>query len=190
MKKQFQKPCYHFEVSLRSQQMLENFIEANQRQMQALMEEINRVGNIAINNNQHLHIISRRTWKGLRKFYSSKSLAKAHYFKEYPHLHRTFTRDSRVDRPTPKLPPLHKIDEALFVNEPEPIAPETFSDGDSVTSNPENLSDDSEVNLLAPAGDDYVSPTSEEESSSDQSSSSESSSKGSPSRAPRVTATA
>ena len=95
-----------------------------------------------------------------------------------------------MDRLTPKLPPLHKIDEALFANEPEPIAPETFSDGDSVTSNPEDLSDDSEVNLLAPAGDDYVSPTSEEESSGDQSSSSESSSHGSPSRDPRVTATA
>ena len=156
--------------------------------MQTMLDEINRVGNIAVNNNQHLRIIGRRTWKGIRKFYSSKSLAKAHYFKEYPHLHRTFTRDARVDRPNPKLPPLHKIDEALFVNEPDRIAPENFSDGDSVTSTPEDQSDDSDVNLLAPAGDDYVSPTSKEESSGDQTSSSESSA--SPSRAPRVTATA
>ena len=169
--------------------MLENFIEANQRQMQALMEEINRVGNIAVNNNQHLRIIGSRTWKGLQKFYSQKSLAKAHYFKEYPHLHRTFTRDAHVDRPTPKLPPLYKIDESLFVNEPEPICPENFSDGDSVTSSPEDL-DDSDVDLLAPVGDDYVSPTSEEESFGDQFSSGESSPRGSNKKAPRVTTSA
>ena len=42
-----------------------------------------------------------------------------------------------MDRPTPKLPPLHKIDEALFVNEPDPIAPETLSDEDSITSKAE-----------------------------------------------------
>ena len=82
MSKNFQKECYHFEVSLRSQQMLENFIEANQRRMQALMDEINRVGNIAVNNNQHLRVLGRRSWKGLRKFYSHKSLVKEHYYKD------------------------------------------------------------------------------------------------------------
>src|SRR4051812_36090521 len=52
LSKHFQKDCHHFEVSLRSQQMLENFAEANQRQMQFLTNEINHVGNIALNNNQ------------------------------------------------------------------------------------------------------------------------------------------
>src|ERR1041385_2742593 len=54
LSKQFQKDCHHFEVNLRSQQMLENYIEENQRQMQWLADEINRVGNIAMNNNQYL----------------------------------------------------------------------------------------------------------------------------------------
>ena len=76
------------------------------------------------------------------------------------------------------------------MNEPEPIAPEALLDGDSVTSSPEEHPDDSDVDLLAPADNDYVSPTSEEESSGDQSSSSESSPHGSPSKAPRVTASA
>ena len=155
--------------------MLENFIEANQRQMQALMAEVNRVGNIAVNNNCHLKVIARRTWKGLRKFYSSKSLAKAHYFKEYPHLARVYTRDSRADRPTPKLPPLNKIEEAFFVNEPDPVLPETFSSDDSVSSKDAEYSVDNSIDLFATVGEDYVSPTSEEESSGDQSSSGESS---------------
>ena len=165
--------------------MLENFIEANQRQMHTLMEEINRVGNIVVNNNQHLRVIGRRSWKGLWKIYSQKSLARQHYFKDYPHLHRTFSRDDCIDRPTRKLPPLHKIDEALFVNEPEPICPETFSDGDSIMSSPEDFLKDSDMDLLTPAGDDYVSPTSEEESSGDQSSSGKSSPRGSTQKTPR-----
>ena len=126
------------------------------------MDEINCVGNIVVNNNQHLRMLGRRSWKGLRKFYSHKSLVKEHYYKDYPHLSRTFTRDDRVDRPNPKLPPLHKIDEVLFVNEPEPIRPDTVSEGDSVTSNPEDFLEDSDIDLLTPVGDDYVSPTSKE----------------------------
>ena len=165
--------------------MLENYIEANQRQMQTLMDEIHRLGNIVVNNNQHLRMLGRRSWKGLRKFYSHKSLVKEHYYKDYPHLSRTFSRDDRVDRPNPKLPPLHKIDEVLFVNEPEPIRPDTVSGGDSVTSNPEHFLEDSDINLLAPVGDEYVSPTSEEESSGDQSLSGESSPRGSAQKTPR-----
>ena len=103
--------------------MLENYIEANQRQMQFLADEINRVRNIALNNNQYLRVLKRHSWKGLRKFNSIKGLRKEHIYKEYPHLQRNFSRDDRVDRPNPKLPSLKKIDKVLFVNEPEPIRP-------------------------------------------------------------------
>ena len=98
----------------------------------------------------------------------------------------TFSRDDRVDRPNPKLPPLHKIDEVLFINEPEPIRPDNVFDGDSITSNPEDILDNSDINLLAPADDDYVSPASEEESSGDQSSSGESSPHGFAQKSPRA----
>lgn len=153
--------------------------------MQELMNEVNRVGNIAVNNNQHLRMLARRSWKGLRKSYSHKSLIKDHYYKDYPHLIRIFYKNDRVDRPNPKLPPLNKIDEVLFVNEPEPIRPDTVSEGDSVTSNPEDILDDSDLDLLAPAGEDYVSPSSEEESSGDQFSSGESSPRGSTQKSPQ-----
>ena len=80
---------------------------------------------------------------------------------------------------------MHKIEEVLFVNESEPIRLDTVSDGHSVTSNPEDFLEDSDLNLLAPAGEDYVSPTSEEKSSGDQSSSRESSPRGSAQKSPR-----
>src|SRR4051812_32340412 len=116
MSKRFQKEVYHFEVGIRSQQMLANFIEANQRQMQHLSDEINRVGNIAVNNNQYLKVLKRHSWKGLRKFNSVKKLEDARIYKEYPHLKRYFSRNDALDRPNPKIPPLNKIDEILFVN--------------------------------------------------------------------------
>src|SRR3954469_15618256 len=81
--KKFQKDCHHFEVNLHSQQMLENFIEANQRQMQFLADEINRVGNIALNNNLHLRVVKRHSWKSLRKFNSVKGLRKDRIYKDY-----------------------------------------------------------------------------------------------------------
>src|SRR4051812_18971124 len=115
--KKFQKDYHHFEVNVRSQQMLENYIEANQRQMQFLADEINRVGNIAMNNNQYLRVLKRHSWKGLRKFNFVKGLRKEHIYKEYEHLKGNFARDDTVDRPNQKLPPLHKIDEVFFVNE-------------------------------------------------------------------------
>src|SRR4051812_2456854 len=79
------KDIYHFEVGIRTQQMLENFIEGNQRQMQHLSDEINRVGNIALNNNQYLRVLKRHSWKGLRKFHSIEKLRDARIYKEYPH---------------------------------------------------------------------------------------------------------
>src|ERR1041385_3543577 len=110
--------------------MLENYIEANQRQMQFLANEINRVGNIALNNNQYLRVLKRHCWKGLCKCNSIKGRRKDRIFKEYSHLQQNFSIDDTVDRPNQKLPPLHKIDEVLFVTEPEPILPDTVSEND------------------------------------------------------------
>ena len=145
--------------------------------MQFLANEINRVGNIALNNNQYLRVLKRHSWKGLRKFNSVKGLRKERIFKEYPHLQRNFSRDDTVDRPDPKLPALKKIDEIFFVNEPDPIRPNTVSDGDSFTSNHEDAINDSDLDLLAPQNFEALeSPTSAEESTSgDESSSGESS---------------
>ena len=57
MSKKFQKEVYQFEVNLRSQLMLENFIGANQRQMQHLSDEIDKIGNISLNNNNYLKVL-------------------------------------------------------------------------------------------------------------------------------------
>src|SRR3954466_16214634 len=81
MQKAFQKEVYHFEVGIRTQQMLENFIKSNQRQMQHLSDEINRVGNIVLNNNQYLKVLKRHSWKGLRKFHSIEKLRDARIYK-------------------------------------------------------------------------------------------------------------
>src|SRR3954470_17242718 len=179
LSKKFQKDCHHFEVNLRSQQMLSNYIEANQRQMQFLADEINRVGNIALNNNQYLRVLKRHSWKGLRKFNSVKGLRKERIYKEYPHLQRNFSRDDTMDRPNQKIPPLHKIDEVFFVNKPESIRPDTVSENDSITSKDDDGLDDSDldINLITQTRHEAI-PTSssEEESSGDQSSSDESSS--------------
>src|SRR4051812_13302344 len=101
--------------------MLEKFIDVNQRQMQHLSDEVNCVGNIAMNNNQYLCVLKRHSWKGLTKFHSIDKLRDARIYKEYPHLQRNFARNDAVDRPNPRIPPLEKIDEVLFVNPTEQI---------------------------------------------------------------------
>src|SRR3954468_7465987 len=106
--------------------------------MQHLSDEINRVGNIALNNNQYLKILKHHSWKGLRKFNSIKKLEDARIYKEYPHLQRNFSRNDSIDRPNPKISPLQKIDEVLFVNPDERICPGTFSDENSHTSKHED----------------------------------------------------
>src|SRR3954470_5378373 len=126
--------------------MLENFIEGNQRQMHHLSDEINRVGNIALNNNQYLKVLKRHSWKGLRKFHSIDKLRDARIYKEYPHLQRNFLRNDVIDRPNPKIPSLEKIDEVLFVNPAEQIRPDTFSDADSHSSKQDD--DESDLALL------------------------------------------
>src|SRR3954471_2772643 len=129
--------------------MLEKYIDANQHQMQHLSDEINRVGNIAMNNNQYLRVLKRHSWKSLRKFHSIDKLCDARIYKEYPHLQRNFARNDAIDRLNPRIPPLEKIDEVLFVNPTEHIRPDTFSDKDSHTlrqeSDPLN---DSDLDLL------------------------------------------
>src|SRR3954465_12054600 len=52
IRKKFIKPVNHMEVSLRSQQMLQYFIEEDRVQKQAMMNEINLLRNIVMNNNQ------------------------------------------------------------------------------------------------------------------------------------------
>ena len=154
--------------------MLENFIEGNQRQMQHLFDEINRVGNIALNNNQYLRVLKRHSWKGLRKFNSIDKLRDARIYKEYPHLQRNFARNDAVDRPNPKIPSLEKIDEVLFVNPAEQIRPDTFSDEDSHTSKQEDDPlDESDMEMLqAPLNvEDLDSPASADGTSFEEASS-------------------
>ena len=157
--------------------MLENFIDANERQMQHLSNEIYRVGNIAL---------KRHSWKSLRKFNSHRKLTKEHFYKDYPHLQWNFSRNDVVDRPNPKIPPLTKIDEVLFVNDAEQIRLDTFSDADSITSKQEDDPlNDSDLDLLALENfDDYVSPDSEDKSTSCDKSSSGKPSPPSASRSP------
>src|SRR3954466_4091337 len=117
--------------------------------MQHLSDEVNRVGNIVMNNNQYLHVLMRHLWKGLRKFHSIDKIRDARIYKEYPHLQRNFARNDAVDRPNPRIPPLEKIDEVLFVNPTEQIRPYTFSDEDSHTSRQEiEPLNDSDLELL------------------------------------------
>src|ERR1043165_9276847 len=99
--------------------------------MQHISDEINRAGNIAMNNNQYLRVLKRHSWKGLRKFHSIDKLRDAWIYKEYPHLQQNFARNDAVNRPNPRILPLEKIDEVLFVNPVEQIRPNTFSDEDS-----------------------------------------------------------
>src|SRR3954466_4755777 len=122
-------------------------------------------------------MLKSHSWKSLRKFNSVKKLAEARIFKEYPHLQRNFSRNDSIDRPNPKIPPLEKIEEVLFVNPAEQIRPDTLSDTDSHTLKKEDDPlDDSDLDLLqAPLDiEELQSPASAEGSTSgDQSSSGE-----------------
>src|SRR3954471_21777600 len=144
--------------------------------MQFLSDEINRVGNIAMNNNQYLRVLKRHSWKGLRKFHLIDKLRDARIYKEYPHLQRNFARNDAVDRPNPRIPSLEKIDEVLFVNPTEQIRPDTFSDEDSHTPKHEDdpLDDSDPEMLQAPMNvEDIQSPTSADDISSEETSSGE-----------------
>ena len=101
-------------------------------------------------------------------------------------MQRNFLRNDAIDPPNPKIPPLNKIDEVLFVNDAEQIRSDTFSDVDSITSKHEDDPlNDSDLDLLAPTNfDDYISPDSEDKSTSGDESSSGKSSLPSASRSP------
>src|SRR3954466_2209322 len=129
-----------------------------------------------MNNNQYLCVLKRHSWKGLRKFHSIDKLRDARIYKEYPHLQRNFARNDAVDRPNPRIPPLEKIDEVLFVNPAEQIRPNTLSDEDSHTSkHDDDPLDDSDMEMLqAPLNiEDIDSPASAASTSSEEASSDE-----------------
>src|SRR3954466_1000758 len=144
--------------------------------MQHLSDEVNRVGNIVMNNNQYLHVLMRHLWKGLRKFHSIDKIRDARIYKEYPHLQRNFARNDAVDRPNPRIPPLEKIDEVLFVNPAEQIRTDTLSEEDSHSSKHEDDPlDESDMEMLqAPLNiEDIDSPASSASTSSEEASSDE-----------------
>src|SRR3954466_8114651 len=156
--------------------MLEKFIEGTQRQMQHLSDEIDHVGNIAMNNNQYLRVLKRHSWKSLRKFHSIDKLRYARIYKEYPHLQRKFSRNDAIDRPNHRIPPLEKIDEVLFVNPTEQIRTDTLSEEDSHSSKHEDDPlDESDMEMLqAPLNiEDIDSPASSASTSSEEASSDE-----------------
>src|SRR3954464_15366511 len=73
----FIKPVHHMEISLRTQQMYQHYIDQDLVQKQKMMTEINHLHNITMYNNQLLREYLRREWKGLRKFNSLGQLQSA-----------------------------------------------------------------------------------------------------------------
>src|SRR4051812_10955604 len=63
----FIKPVHHMEVSLRTQQMLQHFIEEDRVQKQEMMNELNMLRNIVVNNGNIGREGLRRHLKGLCK---------------------------------------------------------------------------------------------------------------------------
>src|SRR4051812_29072611 len=92
------------EVSLCTQQMLKHFTEEDRVQKQSMMNEINRLRNIVMNNNQIVRESLRREWKGLRKFNSCGQLHRSGFEAYPPHLERPWAQVDRPDRPDPQIP--------------------------------------------------------------------------------------
>src|SRR3954464_5479946 len=86
IQKKFIRLVNHMEVSLRSQQMLQHFIEEDRIQKQAMMNEINMLRNIVMNNNQIGRESLRSEWKGLRKFNTCGQLHQPGFEAYPPHL--------------------------------------------------------------------------------------------------------
>src|SRR4051812_4187202 len=101
------------EVSLRSQQMLQHFIEEDRVQKQAIMNELNMLRNIVMNNNQIGRESLRSEWKGLRKFNTCGQLHRSGFEAYPPHLERPWARVDRPDRPDPRIP-LLPVNRAIF----------------------------------------------------------------------------
>src|ERR1041384_7500628 len=117
MQKKFVKPVNHMEVSLRTQQMLKHYIEEDRVQKQFMMNEINRVRNIAYNNNQIGRESLRREWKGLRKFNTCGQLHRTGFDAYPPHLERPWAQVDRPDRPDPQVPLLPANQEICYVDD-------------------------------------------------------------------------
>jgi hypothetical protein len=131
MSKQFVKPVNHMEVSLRTQQMLKHFIDEDRVQKQFILNEINRVRNIAYNNNQIGRESLRREWKGLRKFNTPGQLERAGFEAHPQHLQRPWAQPNHPDRPDQILPRLQVNREICSVDRYYNIAiQEAYTDGD------------------------------------------------------------
>src|SRR3954464_11623372 len=132
IRKKFVKPINHMEVSLRTQQMLQHFIEEDRVQKQAMMNEINILRNIFMNNNQIGRESLRREWKGLRKFNTCGQLHRSGFEAYPPHLERPWARDDRPDRPDPRIPLLPANRAICFVDDYYSIALNTESGEEEV----------------------------------------------------------
>src|SRR3954469_9098056 len=121
------------EVSLRTQQMLKHFIEEDRVQKQSMMNEINRIRNIAMNNNQIGLESLRREWKGLRKFNSCGQLHRSGFEAYPPHLERPW---AQVDRPDPIVPRLPANRENCSVDRYYTIAVAQVDSDEEAPSNP------------------------------------------------------
>src|SRR4051812_35095688 len=97
-----------------------------------MMNEINRVRNIAYNNNQIGRENLRRSWKGLRKFYTPGQLERA-ALEPYPqHLERPWAQLDRPDRPDPIVPRLPENRDICSVDRYYTIVVhKAYSDGDA-----------------------------------------------------------
>src|SRR3954462_1732340 len=153
IQKKLIKPVNHMEVSLRTQQLLQHFIQEDRVQKQAIMNEINRVRNIAYNSNQIGRESLRREWKGLRKFNTCGQLHHSVFEAYPPHLERPWAQVDRPDRPDPQVPLLPENREVCFFDDyysiaiqqadtdeeipPAPAAP-SWSPGQQVRRTPES----------------------------------------------------
>ena len=96
--------------------MLKHFIKEDRVQKQFILNEINRVRNIAYNNNQIGRESLRREWKGLRKFNTCGQLHRTGFDAYPPHLERPWAQVDRPDRPDPIVPLLPANREICYVD--------------------------------------------------------------------------
>ena len=95
--------------------------------MQFLVNEVNHVGNIAMNSGKFLCENQKRTWKLSRKFYSFKHLKRNTIYQHYKHLHSRFTADDRADRPNTSFPKLYPSDDLILVDSSNRVAANPMS---------------------------------------------------------------
>src|SRR3954465_16041434 len=93
-----------------------------------MMNEINRLCNIVMNNNQIGRESLRREWKGLRKFNMCGQLHRSGFEAYPPHLERPWAQVDRPDRSDPRIPLLTENRAICFVDEYYKIALDTDTD--------------------------------------------------------------